>query len=100
MTDNGFKEDLAEYGTPNWVAHVTDSIRKLKEESLLSDRQAEVYSMRKAGLYNNNIADVLGITEQTVSEYYGDAEEKFAAAERTVELREELEPEPRPHEAE
>ena len=85
------KEELEDHGSPNWIAHVTDNIRKLKEESLLSDRQAEVYAMRKAGLYNNNIADILGITEQTVSEYYGDAKEKFDAAECTVELRGEIE---------
>ena len=31
------REELEDYGSPNWVSHTADNIRKLKEESLLSD---------------------------------------------------------------
>jgi DNA-binding CsgD family transcriptional regulator len=98
MDKKELKEALEPYGNPNWIADAVDKVEKLKQESLLSDRQAEVYALRKARLHNDQIADVLGLkTDQVVSKYYGNAKDRFEAAERTVELRDEIEPAPKPN---
>jgi DNA-binding CsgD family transcriptional regulator len=96
-SDDDLNDRLEAYGNPNWVSSALDKISKLKEESLLTDRQAEVYALRKAGLRNENVAEILDIKKQTASTYFGKAKERFDTAERTVELREEIEPDPLPH---
>lgn len=91
------EDDLKEYGNPDWVSEALRNVRKLKEESLLTDRQAEVYALKSAGLYNDQIAEILGLSEETVAAYGSDARSRFDAAERTVELRDEIKPSPRPY---
>ena len=64
---------------------VEEEIEMLADAGLLTERQAEAYVQRRVeATPGYAVAEEMGITEPTVSEYVSDAEDKIGAARETL----------------
>jgi len=68
---------------------VEEEIEILTDAGLLTKRQAEAFAYRRIELTPGYaVADELGISQSTLSDYVSDAEAKIEAAEATIEALE------------
>jgi len=68
---------------------VEEEIEMLADAGLLTERQAEAYVQRRIeATPGYAVADELGISQSTLSDYVSDAEAKIEAAEATIEALE------------
>jgi DNA-directed RNA polymerase specialized sigma24 family protein len=51
------------------VDMVSERLEILKEETMLSDREAEAVACKTVGMTADDVADAMGVEESTVNEY-------------------------------
>jgi len=67
------REGLEKHGDSEWIDDVVDKITRVRTRTNLTERQSQVYVLRKEGLKNFQIAPILGTTTGTICGYYCDA---------------------------
>jgi DNA-directed RNA polymerase specialized sigma24 family protein len=70
---------------------VEEEIELLTDAGLLTERQAEAYVQRRIeATPGYAVADSMGVSQSTVSDYVGDAEKKIEAARDTIDALDEI----------
>jgi len=70
---------------------VDEEIELLTEAGLLTERQAEAYVQRRVECTPGYaVAESMGITESTLSDYVSAAEDKIESAQKTLEVLDEI----------
>lgn len=87
-----FNGNLAEFDVErarNDLRFITDGLARaaeLETETVLSEREAQVQALRESDYAPEEIADVLGLAEETVVAVTGEIERRLEQSRRTLEL--------------
>jgi DNA-binding CsgD family transcriptional regulator len=76
--------DMSDY-TPAIDESWVERAAKLYEETVLSERQADIQALKEQGATRQDTADELGISVNTVDEHRREIKERIERAKKTVE---------------